>query len=48
MYDALIKNGVEATLYRVKNGDHGFRGATEDTHAELVEMAAKFFGKHLK
>ena len=48
LYDALIKNGVEATLYRVKDGDHGFRGATEDTHSELVEMAAKFFGKHLK
>ena len=47
LYDALKKAGVEATLYCVKGGGHGFEGATEDTREELVKMAADFFQKHL-
>lgn len=48
LYNALVACGVEGTLYCVKNGDHNFRGAAEDTPKELFEMAADFFEKHLK
>jgi len=48
LYDALKQAGVEATLYRVKGGDHGFRGASQDSPTELFEMVARFFDKHLK
>jgi acetyl esterase/lipase len=48
LYDALLRVGAEATLYKVKNGDHGFRGATDDTAEERFEMAAAFLEKHLK
>lgn len=48
LYDALKKAGVEVTLYEVKGAGHGFRAATEDSPAELFEMAARFFDKHLK
>jgi len=43
---ALAKAGVEATLYRVQGGGHGFGGAT-DTPEQLFEMVARFFDKHL-
>ncbi len=44
---ALKKSKVESTLYRVKNGGHGFGGARESRDA-LVELAAEFFDKVLK
>lgn len=48
LLDALKKAGVEATLYCVKGGGHGFGGATRDTPDDLFEMVARFFDKHLK
>ncbi len=48
LFAALEKAGVKSRLYKVVGGDHGFRGATEDTPEELVEMAAEFFDRHLK
>ncbi len=44
---ALEKAKVESTLYRVKNGGHGFGGASESREA-LVELATEFFDKVLK
>jgi acetyl esterase/lipase len=48
LYDALKKADVEATLYCVRGGGHGFGGATEDSPQDLFDMAARFFDKHLK
>ena len=48
LYDALEKAEVDATLYCVQGGGHGFRGATSDTPEDLFEMVAGFFKKHLK
>lgn len=48
LYDALVKAGVDVTLYCVKGGGHGFGGATDDTPEEIFRMAADFFEKHLK
>jgi len=48
LYDALVAAEVEATLYCVRGGGHGFGGATEDTPEELFEMAARFFDERLK
>jgi len=38
----------QSILYCVKDGNHGFRGATENTMEELIDMAGNFFEKHLK
>lgn len=48
LHDALKKAGVETTMYVVKGAGHGLRDGTEDSPGELVEMAARFFDKHLK
>lgn len=47
LYTALQRAGVESELYKVKNGDHGFRGADESPE-ELLAQVLKFFDKHLK
>ena len=36
---------MEVTLYEVKGGGHGFRGAAEDSPADLFDMAARFDGQ---
>ena len=48
LYAALRKAGVEATLYKVEGGGHGFRGAVNDTPASLRKMVLDFFDRHLK
>lgn len=48
LHAALEKAGAPSELYRVKNGDHGFRGATEDTQQQLSDRVVKFFDQHLK
>ncbi|MCB1123486.1 MAG: alpha/beta hydrolase [Verrucomicrobiae bacterium] len=45
--DALTKAGVPSTLYKVKNGDHGFRGA-DDSPEKLFAMVLEFFDSTLK
>lgn len=47
LHAALQKAGVESTLVKVKNGDHGFRGADQKPEAR-IKMVADFFDKHLK
>mgnify|MGYP002629798791 CR=1 FL=1 len=47
LYTALQKAGVESELYKVVNGDHGFRGADESPEA-LSARAIAFFDKTLK
>ncbi len=47
LYAALEKAGVEATLYKVVNGDHGFRNAV-DSQEKLIEMTADFFDRLFK
>jgi acetyl esterase/lipase len=47
LHDALQKAGVQSELYRVKNGDHGFKGATE-SREKLVERSMNFFDSLLK
>ena len=53
LYEALKKAGVEATLVKVKNADHGFVPTSPDakvnpTHQEIMRMIMEFFDKHLK
>ncbi len=48
LYDAMQKAGLDVTLYKVVNADHGFRNATQDDAASLFEMSAQFLEKHLK
>jgi acetyl esterase/lipase len=47
LYKALKKAGVDATLRVVKGAGHGLGGG-EMSPAELFEMTAAFFDKHLK
>jgi acetyl esterase/lipase len=47
LYAALQKAGVSSHLYKVVNGDHGFRGADESAE-ELFGRALAFFDKELK
>ena len=42
LHAALTEAGVRSTLYKVKNGDHGFRGATE-SRDELAKRSMDFF-----
>ena len=48
LYAAMQKAGLDATLYKVVNADHGFRNPTKDTPESLFEMSAQFLEKHLK
>jgi len=53
LYNALRKAGVEATLIKVQNADHGFRpnpsGATvKPSRKEILELTMNFFDRHLK
>jgi len=48
LYAALRRAGVEATLYKVEGGGHGFRGAVKDTRESLFRMVLDFFDRHLK
>ena len=48
LYAAMQKVGLDVTLYKVVNADHGFRNATQDSAASLFEMSAQFLEKHLK
>ena len=48
LYAAMQKAGLDVTLYKVVNADHGFRNATQDSAASLFEMSAQFLEKHLK
>ncbi len=48
LYAAMQKAGLDVTLYKVVNADHGFRNATQDSQASLVEMSVQFLEKHLK
>ncbi len=47
LYAALEAHKVEAELYKVVGGGHGFGGA-KDSPQELVQRCVKFFDKHLK
>jgi acetyl esterase/lipase len=47
LHAALKKAGVSTELYKVRNGDHGFRGS-DDSPESLVERSIDFFDKHLK
>ena len=44
LHSALQKSNVKSTLYKVKGGDHGFRGAA-DSQRKLFKMVADFFDK---
>ena len=48
LHAALRKAGAPSELYQVKNGDHGFRGATEDTQQQLSDRVVRFFDQQLK
>jgi len=47
LYAALQKAGVESQLYKVVNGDHGFKGSYESSDA-LIQRAVDFFDRELK
>ena len=47
LHAALLKAKVPTTLYKVRNGGHGFKGATESPEA-LFNRAANFFDRTLK
>ena len=47
LYAALREAGVTSTLYKVKQGDHGFRDSL-DSMDTLITMALDFFDEHLK
>ena len=44
-YQALKKAGVDATLYIVKGGGHGFRDAQNDSPEDLAHRVIDFFDK---
>lgn len=46
LHAELVKQRVDSTLYRVKGGDHGFRGA-EDSVESLQRKVAAFFRRTL-
>lgn len=46
LYAALQKAGVESQLYKVVNGDHGFKGSDESSDA-LIRRAVDFFDREL-
>ncbi len=46
LHSALTKAGVPSSLYKVVNGDHGFRGATESREA-LAKRSMDFFDQVL-
>ncbi len=51
LYDRLKAAGVPVTLVEVKNGGHGFAptgGSISPTRAEITNMVADFFDKHVK
>lgn len=53
LYGALMEAGVEATLIKVENGDHGFRpnppGAiVKPNLQEIMQIMMGFFDRHLK
>ena len=48
LHAALKQKGVKTELYRVRNGGHGFGGATKDTREQLSERVVKFFDRTLK
>lgn len=48
LHAAMQKVGLDVTLYKVVNADHGFRNATQDSQVSLVEMSVQFLEKHLK
>lgn len=47
LHQELKRVGVETTLHRVINGDHGFRGA-EESRERIVRRSIDFFDQHLK
>lgn len=47
LHAALVSAGVDTTLYRVKGGDHGFRGMVGDTEQSLTDRVADFFNRTL-
>lgn len=48
-YDALRKAGVDATLIKVKNGNHGLTAEDEEPSVgEIEKKMAKFFDEHLR
>ncbi|MEO1994134.1 MAG: alpha/beta hydrolase [Planctomycetaceae bacterium] len=47
LHAALVKKGVDSTLYKVKGGGHGFRGA-EDSVGSLQRRVARFFRRTLE
>ena len=47
LYAALQQSGVESTLYKVAEGDHGFRGSV-DSRDKLLNRVAEFFDRQLK
>lgn len=44
---ALEEAGVASELYKVKGGDHGFRGMVEDTAQSLLDRVTAFFSRTL-
>ncbi|MDE0737276.1 MAG: alpha/beta hydrolase fold domain-containing protein [Pirellulaceae bacterium] len=48
LHASLKKNGVQTELYRVRNGGHGFGGATQDTREQLSDRVVRFFDQYLK
>ena len=48
LHAALKAKGVKTELYRVRNGGHGFGGATKDSREQLSDRVVKFFDQHLK
>jgi len=48
LHASLKKSGVPTVLYRVRNGGHGFGGATQDTREQLSSRVVRFFDQYLK
>ena len=42
LHAALAKEGVDSTLYIVKNADHGFRNMEGDTEQSLIDRVVEF------
>jgi dipeptidyl aminopeptidase/acylaminoacyl peptidase len=47
-YEALIKEGVKATLVKVERTGHGFRVDTHPSAADPQEQVRAFFDEQLK